>query len=349
LEVPSVSFSIGIPQYNRIEFLLKNLETIEYQDYPYLEVIVSDDCSTDGTQKAIEELIENYKHKLVYFRFDKNQGYDRNFRKTIELANNQYVIILGNDDTLNPEYSLWDLAKFLMDHNFPDLGFTNYLEDQDRKVVSRATKSALLGTGADIALTYYSCFSFVAGIIYRREAFLKNNTSKMDGSIYAQIYMASLMTCRGNTLFSIKDPLVIKDIQIDQVHRNSYKDTLAKRWSDFKVVDAGLHSVISTVTIALFDSNQFGIGRLYKLMKRIYRITFPFWIQDYRSQKATPEAIGLIMGMWPFKNQYFNRLALTQQIGLIFWYSIASVGGLIIPVAVFNRLKSTLHDFVKKV
>lgn len=40
-----MKISICIPQYNRIAFLLKNLEYIAKQTYSNIEVVISDDCS----------------------------------------------------------------------------------------------------------------------------------------------------------------------------------------------------------------------------------------------------------------------------------------------------------------
>ena len=42
-------------------------------------------------------------------------------------------------------------------------------------------------------------------------------------------------------------PLIIKDIRIDGSMANSYRDTLMKKWSDYKPIDGGLKQVIWAV------------------------------------------------------------------------------------------------------
>lgn len=48
--------SLCIPQYNRIQYDFKNLEFIARQTFPHIEVIISNEASTDNTQQDIEIL-----------------------------------------------------------------------------------------------------------------------------------------------------------------------------------------------------------------------------------------------------------------------------------------------------
>ena len=73
-----MKISLCIPQYNRIQYLLKNLSVITLQNYPNIEVVISDDASTDNTEEEIANLQKNYKYPLIYYRHSKNVGYDAN-------------------------------------------------------------------------------------------------------------------------------------------------------------------------------------------------------------------------------------------------------------------------------
>lgn len=50
IERPKVLVSIGIPTYNRASTLRRTLESVIAQDYANLEIIISDNASTDETQ-----------------------------------------------------------------------------------------------------------------------------------------------------------------------------------------------------------------------------------------------------------------------------------------------------------
>src|ERR1700733_6220015 len=131
--------SLSIPQYNRIEYLIKSLEIIEQQTYENIEIVVSDDCSTDNTEQKIKALIPLYRYPIVYKRNEINLGYDRNYRQSIELASGDYCFILGNDDTLSDPGTLAELVSFLEKNNLPDIGACNFHEQNNPgKVYKRA-------------------------------------------------------------------------------------------------------------------------------------------------------------------------------------------------------------------
>ena len=344
-----MKFSICIPQYNRIDFLLKSLSLIGKQTYPSIEVIVSDDCSTDNTEQAITKLAPVYKFPLIYKRNDSNMGYDRNFRQSIELASGEYVIVIGNDDSINPNYDLGTLADFLESHGRPDLGFCNFLEESTGNTfVERARNTAVLGTGYLTAMRHYSCFSFVGGLVYKRSAFLKYNTSKHDGSIFAQVYLGCLMTSSGCNLFSIHEPVVIKDVVLDGQERNSYRDGLARQWKDYKPVSGGLPSVINTLLDAFRDASVLDQSVIYSIYKRIYSVTFPFWLVDYKSNGAFPEAVGLMQGLYPSKDRNFQLLVFPNKLRIYFYYFLFGIGGLAMPVWLFRKVKVKLYKRFKR-
>src|SRR5882762_3705066 len=108
-----MKISLCIPQYNRIDYLLKNLAIIEKQTYPDIEISISDDASTDATREYIENLKTTYKYPIVSYYNPVNIGYDANLRKSLEMATGSYCLILGNDDSLNLTDGIEKLVSFL--------------------------------------------------------------------------------------------------------------------------------------------------------------------------------------------------------------------------------------------
>lgn len=344
-----MKISICIPQYNRIQYLLRSLRIIEQQTYPEIEVSISDDFSTDNTVEEIERLIPTYKYPIVFDRNQTNLGYDRNYRKCIEMASGDYALVIGNDDSLVKETDIEFLVAFLKQHHLPDIGFCNLVEERTGgTIIKRAITEGVLGEGADIAIRNYSCFSFVGGLIYKRSTFIKYNTAKYDGSIYAQMYLGVMMISRGATLFSITRPLVLKDMLLDGVFRKSYRDRIAKKWKDFRVVDGGLPSVINVLIGALLDADRATQKRILFIFRRIYSITYPHWILDYKENGALPEAVGLIAGLNPLKNINFKLLSFQNRLLVLGLYVWSSVFGLLVPIFLFKMLKQKLYTFFKK-
>lgn len=345
-----MKISICIPQYNRIAFLKIALAEIEQQDYNNLEICIADDASSDQTEAEITQLKLNYKFPINYYRFNTNQGYDRNLRKSMELATGDYCFILGNDDSLSDNQAITRLVSFLQQNNYPEVGFCNsadYVNTTDIQV--RAKQSAVLGSGAEVALKYYSSFSFVAGLIYKKSAFEKYNTNAYDGSIYVQIYLATAIITNGGKLFTFAEPLVRKDIRVNNEIANSYRDTLPKKWKDFKVLDAGLPSYSNVAFQGIISSNKFEKNQVaYQILKRIYSFTYPFWLIDYRQNKAIIASFGLVKGLKPKNFSFYKTLNFNERLKIKAIYAISSLAGLLIPITLFNRLKSHFYSLAKK-
>ncbi len=344
-----MKISICIPQYNRIEYLLKSLAQIERQTYPDIEISISDDCSSDDTVEKIEALKAHYKYPIVFDRNPVNYGYDRNYRKCIEMGTGDYAFVIGNDDSIEGENSIENLVSFLQSNNLPDLGFCNMIEERtDNSFIQRAQKTAVLGSGPDVALKYYSCFSFVGGLIYKKSTFDRYNTDKYDGSIFSQMYLGVFMVSSGEKLFSIKEPMVLKDILLDGVFRHSYRDRIAKTWKDYKVVDGGLPSVMNVLINGLKDANALTQQRILYIFRRVYLITYPHWILDYKENKAFPAAVGIAVGLNPWKNPNFGLLNIINKLFITVCYSFSTILGFLTPVALFKSLKHRLYALFKK-
>lgn len=91
--------SVIIPSYNRKETILRSINSILRQTYQDFEIIVVDDCSTDGTKEFLEQE-KNEKVRVV--SLDKNRGanYARNYG--ISLAEGKYIAFQDSDDEWLP-------------------------------------------------------------------------------------------------------------------------------------------------------------------------------------------------------------------------------------------------------
>ena len=96
-----MTLSICIPTFNRAEYLPATLDSIAAQWTDGLEITVADNASTDDTQR----IVDRYRDRLgdiKYFRWESNQGADRNYLKSVEIATGDYCWILGSDDPIAP-------------------------------------------------------------------------------------------------------------------------------------------------------------------------------------------------------------------------------------------------------
>ena len=93
------SLTIIIPALNEEKHLQKTVETICRQAEEYgidYEIIIFDDCSQDKTPGIAEELAkENSKIRIVHNKTTRGLGY--NYKRGVQLASKEYVIMLPGD------------------------------------------------------------------------------------------------------------------------------------------------------------------------------------------------------------------------------------------------------------
>ncbi len=96
----SKTVSLVMTTYNGERFLREQLDSIYNQTLPPDEVIVCDDCSTDGTVDILREY--SRKEGLRFFINEASLGVNGNFYKAMAKATSDYIAISDQDDIWLP-------------------------------------------------------------------------------------------------------------------------------------------------------------------------------------------------------------------------------------------------------
>ena len=89
--------TVYIPTFNRLGLLERAVKSVQSQTYQNLEIIIVDDCSTDGTQKYLEQLAKE-DERVRYFLKEKNSGACVSRNIAIENATGEFITGLDDDD-----------------------------------------------------------------------------------------------------------------------------------------------------------------------------------------------------------------------------------------------------------
>ncbi len=94
--------SIIIPVYNVAPFLKRCLDSVVYQTYQNIEILLIDDGSTDDSSKICDEYASKYETIKVIHKTNAGVSSARNLG--IEISKGEYITFIDSDDTVQSDY-----------------------------------------------------------------------------------------------------------------------------------------------------------------------------------------------------------------------------------------------------
>ena len=98
--------SIIIPVYNSEKYILETINSILNQDYPFFELILVDDGSSDDSFLIIEEYVKN-DIRIKYFKKN-NSGAAETRNYGLKYATGDYIFFLDSDDLIEKDTLAFD-------------------------------------------------------------------------------------------------------------------------------------------------------------------------------------------------------------------------------------------------
>ena len=115
--------SVNVVSYNAAQFVEETLESIKAQTYQNIELIISDDASTDQTVEICKKWLENNRQRFVYSALitsEKNTGVSGNGNRALAASHGVWRKGIGSDDLLLPD-CIEKFVNFINEH--PDAKF----------------------------------------------------------------------------------------------------------------------------------------------------------------------------------------------------------------------------------
>jgi len=126
---PQIKFSVIIPLYNKRESLHRTIMSVINQTYPFFEIIIVDDGSTDGSA----EIVKTIKDDRIKLISQGNAGVSAARNKGIKEAKFDLIAFLDADDLWEPDY-LEQMLIFINEHPIAGLYGCAY-DEMDRHIV----------------------------------------------------------------------------------------------------------------------------------------------------------------------------------------------------------------------
>ena len=123
--------SIVTPSLNQAPYLEETVCSVLEQDYPFIEYMIVDGGSTDGSVN----IIKKYEDKLAWWVSEADKGQTDAINKGFGRASGQILAWINSDDTYEPG-AVSAAVKYLQEH--PEVGMVyadcNFIDEQDRVI-----------------------------------------------------------------------------------------------------------------------------------------------------------------------------------------------------------------------
>lgn len=116
--------SIVMPSYNTEKYIAESIESVLAQTYPYWELIIVDDCSTDASDAAVAPYLADT--RIRYLKNEKNSGAAVSRNYALREAKGKWIAFLDSDDLWTPD-KLEKQIAFMQDNGYR-FSYTNYIE-----------------------------------------------------------------------------------------------------------------------------------------------------------------------------------------------------------------------------
>jgi glycosyltransferase involved in cell wall biosynthesis len=166
--------SICLPAYNHGRFLGAAIQSALAQTYSDIEVIVSDNRSTDDTAQVVAALAKE-DARIRYERAPQHVGMAENFNRCLALARGEYIKFLCADDLLEPQ-CVARLLEAMEGSKAVLAGCGRYLVDESSSAtvgVARFARRDWAGPGAEAARRCFFLGNLIGeptAVMFRRDA-----------------------------------------------------------------------------------------------------------------------------------------------------------------------------------
>ncbi|MED2941887.1 glycosyltransferase [Bacillus swezeyi] len=238
--------SVITPSYNAEEFIGKTIQSVINQSFPDWEMIIADDCSTDGTRDILKRC-EEEDERIHAIYLEKNQGAAAARNAALNKAKGRYVAFLDSDDIWKKEKLEKQLA-FMKEHQHA-FTFTAYeMISQNDEPLHKSVKAPERLTYDDVLKnTIIGCLTVMLDREQTGGIQMPNIRTRQDLATWLSVLK------RGFKAYGLNEPLAEYRIVDTSISRNKWK-AAQKTWYVYREIER-LHLMKATWCFVHYAKN----------------------------------------------------------------------------------------------
>lgn len=278
--------SVCIPTYNRASYLEKTINSIvtdeKFLNTEDVEIVISNNCSTDETEKVSLKFVEKFPDKIKYIKQEKPIPADIHIFKVPEYATGKFVK-LNNDTCSFKENSVGKILEFLNGFSEEKAFFLADFAGREKNTTVCKNYDEFLNV-ASYRLTW------IGGIIFNREYFLSfDNPCKYAHLRLSQVDIFGRTLQNGNSvvynnekLFNIFNPAKKGGYNVAEVFGQNYLTILQEFIEKKNGLSKKTYNREKYEILDFINSFYFDFDNLFEFEKTGYlRFMLPFYGTDF--------------------------------------------------------------------
>lgn len=253
--------SVCIPTYNQGDYVAFSVRSAANQTVKPFEIIVSNDCSTDGKTKEVLDALEKEIDCLRVIHQPKNLGITGNTNECLKAAKGDYILRLDSDDILDPAY-VQEVSALLDKYPEAGYGHANVLEINSKNEVTRKRtlfrKAEYIDANQALkdAIKGYRVAANI--LMFRREALERVGFITCKENFAEDYYLSAQLAALGyGNVFSEK---YLSNYRVWDDGKNV---RVKRKMDEIK----GLKAVFNEVLIPAFKERNWGLAGVYSAME----------------------------------------------------------------------------------
>ena len=281
--------SVSCITYNNNKYIRECLDGFLMQKTTFpIEVIIHDDCSTDGTKEIIEEYAAKYPN-IIFPMFQKENQYSKGIKPNWEFnfprCRGKYIAMCEGDDYWTDPYKLQKQVDFLEDNDDFSICFHNMkiLNECDPSTIEFTNSKNQESVSSILDLASKGNFIYMASVVYRKP---KGNFPEWLNNLPIGDYPLHLYNAQFGKIKFLDELMGVYRIHAGGIWGSFSKEKLYDRWIPMltKLQDKFSDEV----------NRALRIQKMYSLLD-VYMISF-----EKKEEKKANETMTLIMETDPF-------------------------------------------------
>ncbi len=231
-------FSVVVITYNQEDIVLETLNSVYNQSHYEIELVISDDASTDRTSERVAEWLDKHSirfRKTCFLRNAQNLGIVRNFRQGVAHTTSRYLKTIAGDDLLATDsvsnaFSVFEEHKHWSLFSGNTIFFTYDAKENKHKIIRNSlsvTEKKFFSMSAERQFRYL-CYAnpiSATSMFFTREFFDAVDISEYGFNVIEDRPMWLLATKRNIQIPSVPSCKVFKRIHDGSVSSSYTKDS----------------------------------------------------------------------------------------------------------------------------